>query len=1580
MRPRPAPCSSDRAPGQNFETLGSEIHWGDKLVRLKEEDSTLRIGFLNVGGFPTSRLSSKMRHFKQLVGKHAFEVVGMAELNANWDKLPPHSRPHETLFGWLDHSPRITLSYFRDTPAPGAHVFGGTGMISLRSAKDRSREVGRDPRGLGRWVWTRYQGKGSVSLRIVSAYRPNFSPLAPRSVWSQHRTFLVEQNIDKDPREVFLQDLFCEIDKWRHSGDHLVIGVDLNADIGGSKMFDLFRQHGMVDILSNRHGRAPATCIRGSHQIDGLFVTPALANCKCGMLPFGAFDHRPLWLDIPHTLAFGAHIDLSATPNCRRLRIDDPRTVTRFHSLLRQLLADGNIPERLAMLEASSSPHTPLTSSQAQEYEDLKARHLAASLEAERKCRKLRTGVYPFSPTYSRLRYKILYWQLVLRLAQNQRCSRRLVRRTATKAGLLVNTSDWSDPDKARTNLSSARSLLRKFCAADQATAARDDYIHRLAQAKAAHGLFEAEHYLTQLRKREHARQQGRIIRRINKKLRTGSVSLVIGPRFDHLGNALLHEEWVDYTTKADIERACLWENERRFRQASSTPPMSFPLYGALGDTATTPFAADVLGGSFQPPEGTDKWASKLLRELQFAPAVANGARIDIDIDLSKWRKAWRRARETTSGGPSGYTFAHYKANCLPGAEDLADIDRAFVSIPYKTGYSPSLWQQGINCMLEKKKGNFRVDKLRAILVYEAEFNMANKILGRDAMFFAEDLQAVAWEQYGCRKEHSAVNQSLNKTLTCDLCRQKKQSFAICSNDAKSCFDRVVHNIASLSLQRVGVPHSPLICVFTTIRNLEHRIRTVYGDSDIGFCGRLWSVPIQGIGQGNGAGPQIWALVSTPVLNMLRREGYGAVFESAISRERVSFVGYSFVDDTDLVTTEGLLAGHRSVGHKMQGALDAWEGGIRATGGAIVPEKSFWYLVDFKWKHGKWQYMTTAESPASLSVLDLSGERQTLRRLEHHEAERTLGVYVAPDGNMHTQFKILRDKALSWAELARTGMIPRHLAWASYQTTILRSLVYPLASTTLTKQQCRAIMAPVKTATLQGIGVLRSLPLPIAYGPVSSFGMNIEDLYVHQGLEHLTRLVTFYTCPNDITGALLRTSYEQLSLEIGMPDPFSLPYTQWHQCAVRSWLRHTWKFVDEYNIQCRVPSTKMSLRRTGDSFLMQLLPLDVPLKDLLAFNRCRLYKKCLTLSDVCGDSVSPHPHALDQSIRGDHWTARKYEWPNQGCPSPTDWVIWIRYLRRVVKNFGLQLGNWLSSQCSPSFWFSPSSDRLFHCSDQGVVCFPRAPGRPTRMAPRRFDSRNKLRFPLPSDALPAQVWTNGVYYRLLSFAAVLRPPAAHVPQAWDLNAFHADARWAIQNMRLSGLDRLCSLIRQGAELVGVSDGSYKFERGAAAWTIRAPGSPESTISGCCNCPGSTTDHSAYRAELSGLYGLFVAVRRLQQLTDSAVNIQLSCDGLSALNQVFHSSLRIGPNRDHFDLIAACRRIRSELRTQPSFCHVKGHADSRADDTPLTELEEMNVWCDATAKAYLNMLVTRQTPSPRAIWQEPCAVYINNMKV
>eukprot|EP00957_Ditylum_brightwellii_P182948 13935345-Ditylum_brightwellii.AAC.1 len=75
---------------------------------------------------------------------------------------------------------------------------------------------------------------------------------------------------------------------------------------------------------------------------------------------------------------------------------------------------------------------------------------------------------------------------------------------------------------------------------------------------------------------------------------------------------------------------------------------------------------------------------------------------------------------------------------------------------------------------------------------------------------------------------------------------------------------------------------------------MVHTVRTAYRDSIESYGGDLWAIPclplLQGLGQGNGAAPCIWALVSTPVLNAIREQGFGVAFKCAISKNSFKLV------------------------------------------------------------------------------------------------------------------------------------------------------------------------------------------------------------------------------------------------------------------------------------------------------------------------------------------------------------------------------------------------------------------------------------------------------------------------------------------------------------------------------------------------------------------------------------------------------------------------------------------------------------------------------------------------------------------
>jgi hypothetical protein len=228
-------------------------------------------------------------------------------------------------------------------------------------------------------------------------------------------------------------------------------------------------------------------------------------------------------------------------------------------------------------------------------------------------------------------------------------------------------------------------------------------------------------------------------------------------------------------------------------------------------------------------------------------------------------------------------------------------------------------------------------------------------------------------------------------------------------------------------------------------------VQTGYGDSVGYYTGSKFSKPRHGIGQGNGGGPTIWAVVSSPILNLLRSSGYGAEFICPLSTLKSTFGGYAFVDDMDLVVAKLSFCSFTEATQEIQSAMTLWEKGLRATSGAIVPEKTYVYIMDFEWKGGSWSYRSCQNSPASFEVRDITGLSRPVKKYEVWEAQETLGVYLAPDGNTQAQFQKMLQKVTHWADNMRTGRISRNEAWLALSSTIWRTICYPLSAINLTK-------------------------------------------------------------------------------------------------------------------------------------------------------------------------------------------------------------------------------------------------------------------------------------------------------------------------------------------------------------------------------------------------------------------------------------------------------------------------------------------------------------------------------------------------
>ena len=274
-----------------------------------------------------------------------------------------------------------------------------------------------------------------------------------------------------------------------------------------------------------------------------------------------------------------------------------------------------------------------------------------------------------------------------------------------------------------------------------------------------------------------------------------------------------------------------------------------------------------------------------------------------------------------------------------------------------------------------KKLNELRIQKMPLLQMMDPEYQINNKMIGRKVLAHAEKAGEVVEDQHGSRKNHKAITACLNKNMLCDILRQKKLTGAIAMNDAKGCYDRIAHPVAVLTLLHFGVSTLVCLALFKTLQQAKHHyIKTGFGRSEAAYGDE--DIPVSGIGQGNGLGPTLWALISTVLIWMMERHGHSVDLLNSIEGEDIK--------------------------EEFQVALDRWAGGLIATGG-LAPVKSFCYMIDFEWTGKDWKYRSMADMPGEFNLLMGDGTWEPLQQHEVDYAEKILGVFVSMDGNENAE-------------------------------------------------------------------------------------------------------------------------------------------------------------------------------------------------------------------------------------------------------------------------------------------------------------------------------------------------------------------------------------------------------------------------------------------------------------------------------------------------------------------------------------------------------------------------------------------------
>jgi hypothetical protein len=1424
-----------------------------------------------------------------------------------------------------------------------------------------------------------FTGKHGVKTRVYTAYRPCKAP-GYETVFKQQQRFFRRNGDPVCPRAAFLRDIGTELQTRRSAGDRLLVMLDANEDVRSGPLATLFTEIGLREGITSHHHDLPSpkTYNRGRLPIDGIFLTGDLIVNNAGWLPFDKSlgDHRLGYIDMDWSNFVGSDALHIVRPPARRLSTQIPRALQSYNGHLEKFFTQHKILLRLHHIVAGLG-HI-LSPEKREQLASLDLLRASGMRYAEKRCRKLCMGAVEFSPEVNRAYDLLQLWRMVTDRKEGKKRSSRKIRRLAKKGNVQKPLS--CSLEQARMRLTQAKAHYRSY----KKTAS----IHR---ARFLHDRKD-DPDLTDLERRsaerlirvEDARNLARQMKRLKGTPASSSISAV---KVSTPTGVQIHR------TQDLVEKTIMEGIEARYRLTEGTPFTVGILSQDIDLLGSSSASERVLSGTYVCSDSIDEVTRDLIQILRKPDALTRP--VSLAISSSDYINHWKGAKESTSSSLSGLHFGHWKAaasNTL-----LAEVHALFCEITCSTGFSLPRWRKSLIVMLEKVPGNIWVDKLRAILLLEADFNFTNNLIYQFRMVSQAASDGLLQpECMGGIKHSSSETLAICRRLITDHARQQKLSLAIASVDAAQCYDCVGHGPGSLCCQRWGVPPEGLATMLGTIQQMQFFLRTSFGDSDTSFGGDNPNNPLQGVCQGNGGGPAVWLAISAVLTLLLHRRGDATRIASPMTQRMATLVGLLFVDDTDVFSTSSTDDPQASI-TRLQHAVNSWRDGLTATGGALRPEKCSWGLISYHWINGRAVLSSPDAFPAAITVQNRAGLPEPISRNGVKDALTVVGVVQRLDGIMKEQVAATKNKADNWSIQIKTGSLYRRLAWYSLNTSIWPGLGYGLPACTLSLKEGDSIVSQLYTALLPELGTHRHFPLQWRYAPLSLGGLALPRPYEQQGIGQTKFLLTMGES-SSLPGRLLTATLENAQLELGSMQPFlQLDYSRWgHLLTTHTFVGCVWKYLSERKAKVVFESTDhLQGQRTNDTSLMDVYVRQCsPSRDHFdSFNACRLAAQVFFLSDLTeGNGRDLRPSYLTANTLEPHAEPSSYDWPTSR-PANKDWSLWRTTLLLLFPHSvlpqRLRLGSWtrLPHKQIPWYWH-PVSLSLWHHEDTTWNKYTLVDGGPPRRPIYRCVPTSGVRPTgqlLPATASRKPYTDTDVFY---GGSDLLLPP----PPLDSISSILQDMgerAWPLRQRTFPHDGLAIALAITHGSAIAVADGSFKPGRalhlGAAAWIIHDPSHPAQSCSGATAVSGGIGIVSAYRAELQGVHAILLALWTIcLRHSILAGHIKIACDNLEAVTQSQYTHLDPSTKLRNVDLIRAIRRLVSRLPITIAFEHVFGHQDDIVD-RQLTLLEVLNIEMDRAAKLHLDQLIYADQrgelpPCSTLLYGEGVGIYVGDRKI
>ena len=648
---------------------------------------------------------------------------------------------------------------------------------------------------------------------------------------------------------------------------------------------------------------------------------------------------------------------------------------------------------------------------------------------------------------------------------------------------------------------------------------------------------------------------------------------------------------WKRLTNPIDIEERLLDRNVKHFGQAEGTLFTTNDIMKHFEYEGTTSDVQCLLEGNLEIDNENEATtgAITLMNKLSNKPEMNH---FEDDISFLEFRKALRKWKENTSTSPSGRHLGHYK--CLLDADhcedkyddvhkdprdDILKVYYNLIISALNSGSSMAIWQNCTTTMIEKQPGCSRINKLRVIHLYEADYNIILKIIwARKLVWHAHDNELLNMGQARSRPGMNAIDVVIQKDQTYTYSRLTKTNLATMDNDAKSCYDRIIVNLAMITSQYFGVSKETAAVQAKTLHKMQYPLRTAIGDSKNTYQ-HSPTTPIHGTGQGSCSSPSIWLMLSSILMDCLSELSGGMTMIDVINETTIQQWIDGFVDDTSLFSNILQYSDDNDIQQliqQLQQDMMHWKELLESSGGKLELTNCFYYLLSWKFDVERNALpMTIQEQRQSceqISVCDSNGQNNIMiQQKEVYTAHKTLGCYKAIDGNEIEQIKYLKTKSDAYGQSFKNAQLSRKQAKMAYRMVYISSLKYGLPACSLTVEQILHIQSSTIDKFLPFMGFEHGSKRLLIHGPKEMGGAGIPHLYTEMMGLKLESFISHIRA-DTILGKPFRINLNYIQLIAGTETPIfesseDLGYVP------DNWILHLRNFICEINGSLKINDT-----------------------------------------------------------------------------------------------------------------------------------------------------------------------------------------------------------------------------------------------------------------------------------------------------------------------------------------------------------------------------------------------------------------------